>query len=1010
MFNQSINSLKRFVANLICLGLLLNAMPMGVLVSNAYAQEKEEKYNSKPFADSFKNQNKSSASGGSLASDIMSGMKSGGYAIEQYMQMNANMQSTDQQAIDMQNLQMTLTPKEGPDDFFPQCKILPAKSDKIAGLCESALGSEQEFMEAMAAYQSATQNANLYENHLLEGNKMGDDQGIQCIKENAGMLRAQLYDRLKEIDTLKRQLEEDKAAFELNAQNDKNQLKEINGLLTGRDGFEFDSTNRDISAIFKDPACSAVVDFQSSDGKGFMKRGLIGMREGIDGKGLKESRQLLTKKDSIVREIKRDIGEFVNKLSKNIRVNPGFSGEGADNMFISTYKGAAQKTMRNTLIDFNNEKLEIEGEMERMGLDDPALKRAITDHHGNLDRATYTWERKLNNDCFANKVTANLATFKENSYERDSRIKSKRNIETFFNSIESILDRGKNPDLTMQQRIDLIKEKQDQSGHSSIAVNLNASVSGKSTNAAWNVSDAFGSYASDCKSEFSSRKNSQGYSPSKIKEQLGSFRAKYQNNKRELPMMLAAKMQQTLLECKDVEYTNSPADCTKDKLSTTSAKFCVNQSMLCAQSISSCFARADTLVKAKQFEQRGVAKNLNKKIMNFKMSQYQLLKQVEGQYHATAATLKQYFPGTNFAVPFEISANPQNGKYSKVDGVQVMDTKDFLKDMTNNLKAVEEAITKQNTEIVGAYEPGTGKQEFGGVIGDKITTIEANYTKEQGNWQTLADNCTTQMAAFAQAKSDAAAEQNKITGERNDNIKRFCSTVTTIAHTPGCGKVSDLTDTAFEITEELGGLSAGDSQKLAVIGSYQAVCESSQAHDEEDQNIGSVIDYDSLCKKEKVKNHTLCTKYKLFNSKCDSDYYKTATVVADYNKSFAVETKEEIDAKCLKDSKKTTRIYETKCDHWKSKNKALYSNSFKKVAICGDEESEKAAKQIEVTEPLEALAVSLENQEKVKELREEVGEQAFQVCNAESDSSRSIVKDFTETMDELEEFSTVSTK
>lgn len=1038
--SKLIRTLQKFFANVATLGLLAHTIaPYSIAIA------KDDGFDKSVFKEDFDTLRKSKrTNGGGSVSDIMSAITGTGQSANQYMQIQQQMAQAQQQQIEMQKLQMTLTPKESPDDFFPQCKILPSKADSVAGLCESPLGSDQELAEAMAAYQAAKQNQNLYDNHLLIGNKAGDDQGLQCLNENAQALRSQLYERLKQIDALKRELAEHKAAFETNIQRDENQLKELNGLLNGGDGFEFDSNSRDLSGLFRDPACTSVKDFQvDKSGKAAMKRGLLGIRDEIENNGVKESREFLTKKDSIVKEFKNDLSQFVNNLSRGIN-NGSLPNTEAKTLLTqfrtrSSFENEAlQEVIARTADEHTNDQQDLKNELTKMGVPSE-LSKAVTGPINNLERQLFVWERDQNNTCFARKVTNNLDTFKSSSYERNGRIKSKKNIDTFYNSISSILSSTDNPNLTMDERIELIRKKQAQYGFDSIAVNLNASVKGKATNAGWKIADAFAAYADDCKSEFNTRKNSNGFSNSDIKSRVTGIRSKYQKNQKELAMNLAARLQKTFLDCDGIEYNATPEDCSKNKLDTSNAKFCMKQSLACAQSISACFAKADTIVKAKQFEQRQLAKAVNKKIMDFRMGQYNILKKVEAQYKGTAAFLKQYFPGTNFEIPFKITANPQNGEYSKKHGVSLMDTKNFMKDMEENLTQVAEAIKKQNKEIIGDYTPGSASSnEFGGTVGEKIDTIKKNYEEQRDKvWGTLADNCQTQIDNFIKAKNDAAQKANEQVAEQNEAIRRFCSKIQTINSTPGCGKVSDLTDEAFEIADEIGGLSAADSKKLATLSSYQALCEESQAHDEENSYMTTIPDIDGLCEMDDYKDSRQCQSYIAFHEKCTPEYYAGASLYEKFKdlgttsgdiesackdkdipaasgdladktveqrcESLGSQYKLHTDEKCYKLTEAKFKL----CKEFKTVKKD-YPSDYKKISMCGEDQSEKAEKMIEIQEPLEKIAVSLENNKKIKELREEIGEQSYQVCNAQSTNSRTIAKEFGDDLAGLPNFTTAS--
>jgi hypothetical protein len=976
------------------------------------------------FSAQHKLNNKSIDSSVLKTNDILNMAEGVGVLAKKLMSSKSQNMQLEQSRARARETQLAITPKQGPDDFFPQCKILNGKTNKITGLCEE-ISSDADYIEAYQIFNTSIQNETLFDNHIIHGNKMGDTKGLQCIAENANKLRTQLQQRVNDIEEMQRMLDHKNAEFEKLAKDHENKMQEVNGLLTGGDGFEFDKTNRDLAGLFKDPSCKATINFDSTANKSSAEGGLLGMRNAIQASGVDEAQTLLDTAKSKERQFRRDVNDYAKSIASAAKTGKDLS----EVVFISPY--ALDKTIakakEQATVKYDEQKAEIQLEISKLGLEASEtvdIGDAKTDINTNLAR----WKRNADNSCFDNKVTKNLAKFEKNTYQRNSRIsKSATNKRNFFQRIGEILKNNRH--WSLKRKIKEIKAIESSLGYTSLAINMGTALKNQKKDRAWNVSEAISTYSDDCSREFDSLEyKNTSFTGKQLRKKIKSLHKKMISTNKSHAQTVANELLARFIGCKGIEYPAqpTPTDCNANKLKTSNAdgNFCLKQSVACAQSINTCYNKAQTIVKAKQFEQRSMAKTYNKKVRQFKLSQYKLFTSMEAKFKGSAELLAQYFPGASYKIPFDITVNPEKDGYSKKHGVQLLKSSDFTADMKTNLEKLKALIVEQNTKIIGDTDNvklgvtasgqtnsrTTSTGDFGGIIGEKMETLNANYTSERTYWGTLANLCKENMMAYKVAKAQGIDKQNESIAERNSKVQRFCSTIETINHTPGCGRVSELADTAFEIADEIG-LSAIDAAKMGNIGSYQAICESSQGHDSSNsmRSPSSILTAGDVCEKDEYKKTKECKSWKDFGKYCEDDdgYYKGLTAYNELKTELGHDSASEMLAYCkLKVEEEEAPDNPENDELVKKKNickrvNANVDKDFQVYKICGDDESQKTDKEIELLEPIEEIAKVLGDQKEIESIRADVGEQSFEVCNAQDSSARGVLKGLVEDIGSL---------
>jgi len=887
----------------------------------------------------------------------------------QYLQITQGNSQAQMNRQEMEMLQRELIPQKFPHDFFPQCEMLQAETNKATGYCET-IATDQDYEKALVVKMQATLNMNTYKQYSESGLKAGDARGLQCLDENLKKMKSDLRERAKIIDALQRDLNDAEAALNRELEPVKLKIEQIDRDLNG----DKTKTVNLKSLLPANSTCAAVVEetaFQDS------KSGLKGFYENKVSRNINEATDLLGKGNNLVTQINKDIASVLQRVQSrsqrekfNIQASSLLSLEGSPLAGYASLQDPLKNFEEEITTRANDLKEELIGlEIDKLGADNNRILRGLDSKNEDIDIIGQEISRNIRNACLNNKVDTDA--WKTRTFSRNARVNDKVNISSYFQYIEETLA---NNQLTSKEKSDRIKAYEASSGFTDLAVDAGTVIRGQAKDRPWRVSELVTIYEEDCKTEFESVKQANGKTGKQILDSLKKLKTKKETLLNSVQSKLGETIRARLINCEGIIYTPGPKSCDKDKLNPAGQNFCINQSLQCASQITSCHAEVKKIVETKEAERTQMAEAVNAKIIAKKAELEVKFKQFEQKMLAQAEKFKRYFPTTNFSLPTDLKAIFTADKRDLVNGAEMLNPKTMFDTLRDNLGKVRENIT-------GATESGTDANHdlSGGQNKELIDTVEATikaaqtaYQKEYDAWSAVIQTCQANMDQYQTNRNNKIAEDNKAIEEKNKVVSRFCASAAAVTATPGCGTVSSFADTLSAVRDQLE-LSATDAAAVGEIENYNYLCEGSQSHDEspESSNIEGSVTIDELCEKAEYKNNKTCKKYDEIVA-CTKKYYTNKKDYADF--------------KCKNPNE--TGHYPQGC---------AKLTSFVVIDVCGESVSEIET----VQEEAEQLVIKYNNSLAQKKAAKGIGEKSFEVCS-KTDESSGIMKDVYDSLRDID--------
>jgi hypothetical protein len=942
--------MKQAIANVLSLSILLELAPY-----HAFAQDKSGKYDNL-----IKESRKTRMDGAINAKDITNIASGIGDIYGQYLQITQGNTQAQMNRQEMEMLQKELTPQKFPNDFFPQCEMLQAETNKAIGYCET-IATDQDYEKALVVKMQATLNMDVYKKYSESGLKTGDVRGLQCLDENLKKMKSDLRERAKIVDALQRDLNDAEAALNREIEPVKLKIEQIDRDLNG----DKTKTVNIKSLLPANSTCASVVEesaFQDS------KSGLKGFYESKASRNLNEATDLIGKGNNLVTQINKDIASVLQRVQSraqrekfNIQAGNLISLEGSPLAGYASLQDPLKNFEEEITTNSNDLKEELIGlEIDKLGADTNRIMRGLDSKNEDIDMIGQEISRNSRNACLNNKVDTDA--WKSRTFSRNARVNDQSNIKSYFQYIDETLS---NNQLTSKEKADRIKAYEASSGFTDLAVDAGTVIRGQAKDRPWRVSELVTIYEEDCKSEFESIKQPNGKTGKQILDSLKKLKTKKENLLNSIQSKLGETIRARLINCEGIVYTPGPKSCDKDKLSPAGQNFCINQSLQCASQITSCHAEVKKIVETKEAERSKMAEAVNNRIVAKKAELEVKFKQFEQKMLAQAEKFKRYFPTTNFSLPTDLKAIFTADKRENVNGAEMLNPKIMFDALRANLGKVREHITGATESGTSADHDLSGGQnkELVDTVENSIKAAQTAYQKEYDAWSAIIQTCQANMDQYQTNRNNKIAEDNKAIAEKNKVVSRFCASAAAVTATPGCGTVSSFSDTLSAIRDQLE-LSANDAAAVGEIENYNYLCEGSQSHDEspESSNIEGSVTIDELCEKSQYKSNKTCKKYDEIVA-CTNKYYQDKNNYTDY--------------KCKNSSESGHNP--TEC---------AKLSSFNIITVCGNSISDIQA----IQEEAEALVIKYNNSLAQKKAAEGIGEKSFEVCS-KTDESNGVMKD-----------------
>lgn len=776
------------------------------------------------------------------ASDILGAASGILGQTQQNQQMNMRVQ---QQQMQMK----AIVPQTFPDSLFPQCKILPAKANRLSGICEEPISSPQEYQSVTSQYAMiAQQNQNAYATFMTGGLKLGSNVGKQCYDEQNKVLQAKLDQRVKSIQGLIAQVEEQNKQFKNEAQKRVNALKDLNAELDGGDGASKGGKTRDFSIFLNNPNCKAVIA-QDSINSG--KTGLRGLRSNVEGAGLKDAQKILTSKDSIEQDIRAQAAGLKTYLQQNgpSKIADFKSPKSLDGLPTSSSYFTDRSVLSAGLVNKANELSASYSNIESQLASVDGVKipnslpaNAIVEMKNQVE----TKKRINMNDCiYANKYGAHSVNLDTLPFEQLGS-RSKTTVENFKKELTNLKTKPISPE-NMLTEIKKLEAKYS----NAVTFKLNSSYKGQVTNKDWQLSDIFEGMKQSCENQMNLTVQGEQYSQNDKYKKSYELIAQYEKLNNSMANDLSNAMLNRALNCEGVAYTPSPDTCSNagaGKLNMASSNFCLKQSAECATNLQACYNLADKVIKTKEAQMDLIAKDHNNAVKIYQGKQDILLKQVGAQFAQQAQMLQGYFPGSKFDLPEGENAFALDIPKEEMDetlGVPMVKTEDYLAQLTVKLKSIKDKVKEQNDSI-------------NQMITDRIATLEQTYSTEADYWQGVADKCKASMLAYRQKVNTDNEALMKQQQQQQTDFTEFCYRANAFKATPPCDEAAaDLDDAAVKVASRL---SQSDVNRLSSI---KEMCKGTK-----------VEEGTTLATKDKVKDWCAAQTSKVSACKTYLDNYK----------------------------------------------------------------------------------------------------------------------------------------
>lgn len=971
------STVKRLTSKLITLSMISSTIsPYALADQNAYQDQID--------------QNKKTRNTQFMSGDQMGTLIQGAGQI--YQQANQIKQGNINQmmrANEMAKIQQSITPPEFPDDFMFGCKNIVSDTNKIAGLCAS-IANEMDYQEALLVEAQAIQNVDLYKDHIEQGNKLGSNVGVACMKEQLSLQKSNMLEELKKIDQLILEVEQRKADLARKVQPFQRQMEQIQRDLDGDPNKKIDLAN-----ILPQPSqCKDIINRTE-----FTKnKGLNGLNA-TTLKNVDVANDFTKKKDKIVEDINQDLARLAQRIDQRSEVASLASTAGEilkmdDLATLNQYAGA--KIVKGDIeAKMGTDMAKLKNEFESLDLsqfspaDRTEITRAVQDPSRDLASSLSRASRTIKNKCLSSYF--NRSDWESSTIEQVN-VSSSSNIKDYYDYIEQIINSPEYANHSMDSKVALIAEYEKTHGYNALRIKTNFNTTKDRKGDLDTISRAMQRYSSTCESAYKTTEVSNGLTFAKLEKKLQEIKNSRKSILTKNRNNIVNQIRSRILSCEGVSYKMSPSTCGPDKLKPTSSDFCVTQSTSCASQMLSCNAEVVKAIENKQTARKMAADNMNNMIKAEKVQMQLKLQEAVVISKNIMDNIKKFYPQTNFTIATDFGSNIGALNFTQQNGEEVLDPAEPADIMLENLKKIRLSIAGKaeadpaNPDINPVkfdsnFSGGQYKQIIE-LIQDHVNLTAANNEKEMEAWAKLATDCRTNANTFAKQRQENIDKQNEAIGKTNKAITNFCAPANAVTATPGCGTVSKLVDTVADVNDEIASeLTTEDQILMGKIENYNYLCNNSQSHDSTpgSRSPASSMTTEQICKQGGYSTKDACVKKAKYDANCTSDYYTKL------NKKKA----------CTNQG-----------DEEKAKPECVKALNLTEISYCGTNED---ATRIELKSELEELVVDYNNAKLMDDAAKEIGEQSFELCNSTDDSGQDVLKNTIEGLKDMQKITPTAT-
>ncbi len=757
-----------------------------------------------------------------------------------------------QQMNQQQQLMYKLSSSKYPNDMFPNCLNIDAHiPDTNKPLCQGPIGGPVENNPARMQIEMyrdlAFFNFDQYQYYLKDGanlknmtpamsqvdpkiNMSQNQMGVRCLTESKEQTRIALENRLASLRKIRDEVQKNNRLFEAQAQKRVDEIKEYDAVLNGGKGAVSSANSRTNNPLFKqitdDANCRSILSADKMNEtlkngiRGGLQKSVNEIRLDKDGKNI--ALDLLNNKDAI----KNDINKMAKKIADQVNLVGIDKVSPADFKTTSAFgisdSSAFKSYVGDAVTDVKKQIKQLETEAKEKGIDIPGLFK-----YGSTDFDQKIRQYQINQEELCTKRKIGLGAndswkkFLDKMENTDNKMLSKNNLEWFKSELLDPLDRD---DLTSVEKLKKIVALDSKRNDKRLSVRVNSTYNAtEAGNRDWNISAFFSKVVSDCQNELTNnaslysadasgniklKPQEEGLSAKDIMSQAKVLQGKFKIIEKSSAAQIAQSLSNKMINCQDkgdsMDYTNSTAQCNKDKISLDKPQFCLNQSVVCAGSMQTCGQKVDKLIDEIQSKMNVAAVAHNASIESYKNQQQKLLDTVKTAFASQADNLQKWFrPKEGFNVPGDLTIDFSKMNFEK--DVALADPKELTKILTDKMKLIEDEMIKQNKNVTTAMD-------------DEIKRWKSTWEAEQERWKDIQKTCedvlnqhVQDFAASQKALADANAEKMK-------KLKPFCVSLQSRVP-PGCSGNSD----AGALSEDVANILSFESGR-SVSSYYSSIC------------------------------------------------------------------------------------------------------------------------------------------------------------------------------------------
>lgn len=707
-------------------------------------------------------------------------------------------------------LKLMFNPIQFETKYFPGCPTLPS-IPSTCDICQSPPQDESQAQFTVSLYDGVRGLINLFEKYQTQGNKEGVNAGVSCINESMNKTTENLNNRLQSLDQLQANLNEAKQRLDRELKPHKKAIEELHGYLHGGKTNKGD-LERKYSKLFnevaKDKSCGAFMDhLQVED---YAKKGILNIQQEVgkvrkDDDGTDLVTHLIRNKGNIqsaIRTYANNISRHISKVGAQETLES--LGEGKVNAGAVALNLDASEAVQAALKDqarfFTEEKGVIAREAAKLGADNAKdLIMGITKEGShNFESKIRQWRNKKQNECLERKISVEDPSTAFNKFvsqftHTDQNIRSSANIASIQ---REILNHLKNNRLSISEKLTQVNRLLKKKGKQKVQIMSYDTHDGATAQKNWDPAELLNVYVKACTDEYSRiKENDEGETFSQIEARARNLYAKYQHLEKNFPAKTSQEIYNRMIHCRKegqpMPYSISSKTCGKDKLQTSSANFCLGQSLVCAQTINNCSEKIEKTTAKITSHLKMKANFINSKVMAFLNSQRNLLINLKNESLRQGENLQKifanspYFTPTDFTLP-ELKKEFSMGDLKELD-VSLYNPEALMKNFEEKIEKLRSSVKDQNKLITEEMDK-------------KKKEILASYKINLGKFEKLAGDCQDRVNDYNKMVAANQKRNRKI----EQQVANFCYQYGTYASGPGCDEpLDDLEETSKEVAAHL---------------------------------------------------------------------------------------------------------------------------------------------------------------------------------------------------------------